>query len=97
MGLVAHGPNPAVGQKLIEYLLTIEVQAKIASIYGIPARDDIPPDSPNAQVVRNIIEGVKVMPVDWATVGLKKDAWLKRFREEVVGDSGKQVDVVKPK
>lgn len=96
MGLVAHGPNPALGQKLIEYLLSIDVQAKIASIYGIPARDDIPPNSPNAQVVRNIVEGVRVLPVDWAAVGAKKDGWLKRFREEVVGNSGKQVDVVKP-
>ncbi len=97
MGLVAHGPNGALGQKLIEYLLTKEVQAKLAMIYAIPARDDIPPDSPNAGVVRNIIDGVRVLPVDWTNVGLKKDAWLKRFKDEVIGDSGKQVSVVPPK
>jgi 2-aminoethylphosphonate transport system substrate-binding protein len=97
IGLVAHGPNQAEGRKLIEYLLSTDVQSKVGSVYGIPARDDVHAEGNNAEVVRKAISGVKVIPVDWTQVSEKKPAWLARFKEQVIGGSGKPTEAVAPK
>ncbi len=97
IGLVAHGPNPDEGKKLIDYLLSPEVQAKVDTVYGIPARDDVHAEGKNAEVVEKAIKGVTVVPVNWTQVSEKKPAWLARFKQEVLGDSGKPAEVTAPK
>ncbi len=97
IGLVAHGPNADAGHKLVDYLLSKDVQGKVGSVFGIPARDDVKAEGKNAEVVQKAIAGVKLVPVDWTLVSAKKPAWLARFKDEVIGGSGKPTEVVAPK
>jgi 2-aminoethylphosphonate transport system substrate-binding protein len=97
IGLIKGGPNQAEGKKLVDYLMSTEVQSKVPDIYGIPGRTDVPLAGKNGEVVKQAIAGVKLIPVDWNQVMEKKAGWTERWKNEVIGNSGKQVDVVKPK
>ncbi|HEX3382409.1 MAG TPA: 2-aminoethylphosphonate ABC transporter substrate-binding protein, partial [Paraburkholderia sp.] len=89
--------NQAEGKKLIDYLMSTEVQAKVPDIFGIPGRTDVPLAGKNGATVKEAISGVKVIPVDWNQVMVKKADWTARWKNEVIGSSGKQIEVVKPK
>ncbi|MBN3754390.1 2-aminoethylphosphonate ABC transporter substrate-binding protein [Paraburkholderia sp. Tr-20389] len=97
IGLIKNGPNQAGGKKLIDYLMSTEVQAKVPDIFGIPGRSDVPLSGKNGTVVKQAISGVKLIPVDWNQVMAKKADWTARWKSEVIGNSGKQIEVVKPK
>jgi 2-aminoethylphosphonate transport system substrate-binding protein len=97
IGLIKGGPNSAEGKKLIDYLMSPEVQAKVPDIYGIPGRTDVPLAGKNGEAVKQAIAGVKLIPVDWNHVMEKKAGWTERWKTEVIGNTGKQTDVVKPK
>jgi 2-aminoethylphosphonate transport system substrate-binding protein len=73
------------------------VQSKVPDIYGIPARTDVPLAGKNGETVKHAIAGVRLIPVDWNQVMEKKAGWTARWKNEVIGNSGKQVEVVKPK
>lgn len=97
IGLIKNGPNQAGGKKLIDYLMSKEVQAKVPDVFGIPARTDVPLAGKNGETVKQSIAGVKLIPVDWNQVMTKKADWTTRWKNDVIGSSGKQTDVVKPK
>ncbi|WP_250473563.1 2-aminoethylphosphonate ABC transporter substrate-binding protein [Caballeronia sp. GAFFF1] len=97
IGLIKGAPNHAEGKKLIDYLMSADVQAKVPDIYGIPARTDVPLAGKNGDTVKQAISGVKLIPVDWNQVMQKKAGWTDRWKNEVIGNSGKQTEVVKPK
>jgi 2-aminoethylphosphonate transport system substrate-binding protein len=97
IGLIKGGPNQAEGKKLVDYLMSKEVQAKVPDIYGIPGRTDVPLAGKNGEAVKQAIAGVKLIPVDWNQVMEKKAAWTTRWKNDVIGNSDKQLDVVKPK
>jgi 2-aminoethylphosphonate transport system substrate-binding protein len=97
IGLVKNGPNQTQGKKLIDYLMSTDVQSKVPDIYGIPGRSDVPLAGKNGEVVKQAIAGVKLIPVDWNQVMEKKAGWTERWKNEVIGNSGKQTEVVKPK
>jgi len=97
IGLIKNGPNQAEGKKLIDYLMSTEVQAKVPDIFGIPARTDVPLAGKNGTAVKQAIAGVKLIPVDWNQVMSKKADWTARWKNDVIGNSGKQLEVVKPK
>ena len=90
-------PNQDAGKKLIDYLMSTEVQSKVPDMYGIPGRTDVPLAGKNGEAVKKAIAGVKLIPVDWAQVMAKKPVWIERWKKDVIGSSGKQLDVVKPK
>jgi 2-aminoethylphosphonate transport system substrate-binding protein len=69
----------------------------VPDIYGIPGRSDVPLAGKNGETVKQAIAGVKLIPVDWNHVMEKKAGWTERWKREVIGDSGKQIEVVKPK
>jgi len=96
IGLIKNGRNQAEGKKLIDYLMSSDVQSKIPDIYGIPARSDVPLAGKNGAAVKQAIAGVKLIPVDWNEVMAKKAAWTTRWKNEVIGASGKQLEVAKP-
>ncbi|HTH58997.1 MAG TPA: 2-aminoethylphosphonate ABC transporter substrate-binding protein [Paraburkholderia sp.] len=96
IGLIKNGPNEAAGKKLIDYLMSSQVQSKIPDIYGIPGRTDVPLAGKNGEAVKQAIAGVKLIPVDWNRVMSKKADWTARWKNDVIGASGKQVEVVKP-
>ncbi|MCX4163262.1 MULTISPECIES: 2-aminoethylphosphonate ABC transporter substrate-binding protein [Paraburkholderia] len=97
IGLIKGGPNQAEGKKLIDYLMSTDVQAKVPDIFGIPGRTDVPLAGKNGAAVKQAIAGVKLIPVDWTQVMAKKADWTTRWKNDVIGDSGKQLEVVKPK
>ncbi|HEY1611135.1 MAG TPA: 2-aminoethylphosphonate ABC transporter substrate-binding protein [Paraburkholderia sp.] len=96
IGLIKNGPNPAEGKKLIDYLMSTQVQSKVPGIYGIPARTDVPLTGKNGEAVKQAIAGVKLIPVDWNQVMAKKADWTARWKNDVIGGSGKETEVVKP-
>ncbi|TDV06747.1 2-aminoethylphosphonate ABC transporter substrate-binding protein [Paraburkholderia caballeronis] len=96
IGLIKNGPNQAEGKKLIDYLMSTDVQSKVPDIYGIPGRTDVPLAGKNGEAVKQAIAGVKLIPVDWNQVMAKKADWTTRWKNEVIGSSGKQTEVVKP-
>jgi 2-aminoethylphosphonate transport system substrate-binding protein len=96
IGLIKNGPNGAEGKKLIDYLMSTAVQAKVPDVFGIPGRSDVPLAGKNGAVVRQSIAGVKLIPVDWDQVMAKKAGWTARWKREVIGNSAKPLDVVKP-
>ena len=97
IGLIKNGPNQAQGKKLIDYLMSTEVQSKVPDIFGIPARTDVALSGKNGTAVKQAIAGVKLIPVDWNQVMSKKADWTARWKSDVIGNSGKQLEVVKPK
>ncbi|WP_042266470.1 2-aminoethylphosphonate ABC transporter substrate-binding protein [Paraburkholderia heleia] len=97
IGLIKNGPNQAEGKKLIDYLMSTDVQSKVPDIFGIPARTDVALTGKNGEAVKQAIQGVKLIPVDWNQVMAKKADWTTRWKNEVIGTSGKQIEVVKPK
>ena len=97
IGLIKSGPNQAIGKKLIDYLMSTEVQSKVPDIYGIPARTDVPLAGKNGEAVKQSIAGVHLIPVDWNQVMAKKADWVARWKSSVIGDSNKPLEVVKPK
>jgi 2-aminoethylphosphonate transport system substrate-binding protein len=96
IGLIKNGPNQAEGKKLIDYLMSTEVQSKVPDIFGIPGRTDVPLTGKNGEAVKQAIAGVKLVPVDWNHVMEKKADWTARWKNEVIGNSSKQLEVVKP-
>jgi 2-aminoethylphosphonate transport system substrate-binding protein len=96
IGLIKNGPNTAEGKKLIDYLMSTEVQSKVPDIYGIPARSDVQLTGKNGTAVKQAISGVKLIPVDWNQVMAKKADWTARWKNDVIGASDKQLEVVKP-
>ena len=68
--LVAGGPNPENGQKLIDYLLSREVESKLSfsGSLQIPLRGGVPKpkDVPD-------YEDIRAMDVDWEKVASKTD------------------------
>jgi len=96
IGLIKNGPNQAEGKKLIDYLMSTQVQSKVPDIFGIPARTDVALTGKNGEAVKQAIQGVKLIPVDWNQVMAKKADWTARWKNEVIGSSGKQTEVVKP-
>jgi len=97
IGLIKNGPNQAEGKKLIDYLMSTDVQAKVPDIFGIPGRTDVPLAGKNGEAVKKAIAGVTLIPVDWTQVMAKKADWTARWKSDVIGSSGKQIEVVKPK
>lgn len=97
IALVKGGPNAANGKKLIDYLLSRDVQARMGDYFGIPGRADVPLTGKNSAAIRSAIAGVRVVPVDWDQVLAKKPAWTARWKSQVIGHSDKPLEVVKPK
>lgn len=95
VGLVNHAPHADAGRKLIDYLLSAPVQAKVTDVFGLPARDDVKPAGKKAEAVLAAVKSVKVVPIDWNAVRAHQAAWEKRWKDQVVADSGKQTAVVK--
>ncbi len=96
IGLIKNGPNQAEGKKLIDFLMSKQVQAKVPNVFGLPGRTDVALTGKNGSALKTAIAGVRVIPVDWSQVMAKKADWTQRWKNEVIGDSGKQVDLVKP-
>ncbi len=79
VGLVANSPNPAAGKKLIDYLLSRQVEEKLAFCPSVqmPLRKDVP--TPDNFVT---IDQIKAMAVDYEKVAAVMPASVKFIRDE---------------
>lgn len=69
MGLAAGAPDKANGDKLIEFLLSKEVQQTISGdAFGIPVRSDVTPTDANYQTLKKALDGVEIWQPDWTSV-----------------------------
>ncbi|MFI9104464.1 2-aminoethylphosphonate ABC transporter substrate-binding protein [Streptomyces fildesensis] len=81
-GLVKDAPHTENGKKLLDFLLTPEVQQEVSSVGGgFPARTDVTATDANAAKLKGIMAGVEIFTPDWATVNTDLtsyvDAWKK--------------------
>ncbi len=79
VALVAGGPNPEEGKRLVDYILSRDVEAKLAKGRGgqIPLRQGVPgpPGIPS-------IENLKWMSVDFAAASRRREEVAKFIQEE---------------
>lgn len=65
-GLVKNCPDPANGQRLIDFLLSEPAQLDTSlSGYGLPARTDVKPADANYLALQALLKNVLIVPVDW--------------------------------
>jgi 2-aminoethylphosphonate transport system substrate-binding protein len=82
IGLVNGAPDGDNGKKLIDFLLSREVQETVSSIaIGIPARKDVTPTDANFTRLHDAMQGVTVWQPDWAQVLDKLPDYVKRWNE----------------
>lgn len=79
-GLVKDAPHSENGKKLLDFLLTPEVQQEVSSVGGgFPARSDVTATDANAAKLKEIMAGVEIFTPDWAKVNTDLtsyvDAW----------------------
>jgi len=68
-GLVKNAPHADAGKKLLDFLLTTEVQQQVSSVGGgFAARTDVTANDPNAAKLKQIMAGVDVFTPDWKDV-----------------------------
>ena len=79
--LIKDGPNPVNGRKLIDYLLSPEVEERLASSRAlqIPVRESIPvtPETPR-------LDRIKVMPVSFDDIAAKMESTARFIQNEFV-------------
>lgn len=93
VGLVKNSPNTAGGKALINYLLSKSAQAETYSIFGLPARSDVPATSANAKQIESMLNGVQVLPINWSNVLKSQSQWQSTWQSEVLNAYGKQGSV----
>ncbi len=96
IGLVKNAPNSRGGKALIDFLLSKEAQAHTYDIYGIPARSDVSPSGDKATAVKQALNGVQIVTIDWNHVLDNQKKWQDRWQSEVLGAYGKQGSVTAP-
>ena len=77
IGLVQGAPNADSGKKLIDFLLTKDVQDEVSSVaLGLPVREDVKPSDENYKRLHGMLEGVKIYTPNWDDVvtNLQADA-----------------------
>lgn len=66
IALTKGAPNSENGKKLIDYLLSPEVQKTVSSgAFGFPVRTDVKPSDANYKKLKKALKGVKVYYPDW--------------------------------
>lgn len=84
MGLAVGAPHADAGRKLIDFLLSTQVQNTVgADAVGIPARPDVDPTDPNSAEIRQVLHGVTIWQPDWNAVVHDLDADLAAYQQAV--------------
>ena len=74
-GLVTGAPHADNARKLLDFLLSPQVQAQTTNAYGAPVRSDVAPSGANGTKIADALTGVQVWQPDWSAVlaGLDTD------------------------
>ncbi|GAA4393290.1 2-aminoethylphosphonate ABC transporter substrate-binding protein [Tsukamurella soli] len=85
MGLANKAPHQANGKKLMEFLLSKDVQSSLPSgAFGAPVRTDVTPTGPNWDAFQKALTGVTVWYPDWDSISTGLDASVKAY-DKVTG------------
>jgi 2-aminoethylphosphonate transport system substrate-binding protein len=69
IGLPANAPHSANGEKLIEFLLSKQVQSTVSSgAFGFPVRTDVHPSDANYTTLKKAMAGVQVYYPNWDSI-----------------------------
>lgn len=73
VALVRGGPNPKDGERLLRWLVSKDVEGRLAAsdIANIPLRDDVPAP----EHVKRPGKDFRPMDVDWDKIGANRDRW----------------------
>lgn len=81
MGLASGAPDKANGEKLIEFLLSKEVQETISKdAFGIPVRSDVKPTDDNYALLQKALDGVAIWQPDWDSVIGSLDSTVSAYK-----------------
>ena len=83
LGIIAGGPNPQSARRLVDYLLSPEVEKKLAA--GPSAQIPLNPKV-DAEVQVETPQTIKAMPVDFEAAADRWDAAYEFLRDEFTGD-----------
>lgn len=86
INLVNKSKNPAAAQAFINYTLSPEAQVRFAErMYYAPTntKAQVGPEA-LARTAASSDSKAKMLAIDWAHVGTVRDAWLNRWRREVI-------------
>jgi 2-aminoethylphosphonate transport system substrate-binding protein len=67
-GLVSGAPHADNARRLLDFLLSQQVQAHTSDTYGAPARSDVRPAGANGAKITAALAGVDVWQPDWTTI-----------------------------
>lgn len=82
MGLADKAPHAANGKKLMEHLLSKDVQQNVpARAWGAPVRSDVTASGPEADAFRKALDGVEIWYPNWDEVLGGLDADVKAYEK----------------
>lgn len=82
MGLADKAPHAANGKKLMEHLLSKDVQQNVpARAWGAPVRSDVTPSGPQWDAFQKAIDGVEIWYPNWDEVLGGLDADIKSYEK----------------
>lgn len=82
MGLVTDGPHTENGKKLMDFLLTKEVQTTVSSIGGgFSVRDDVTATDDNATKLKSLMEGVEIWAPDWNQINDELPQLIRKWQQ----------------
>lgn len=84
VGLAKNAPQPANARRLIEFLLSKDVQTDLPrDAFGLPARTDVQPTGPEMETIRRALDGVETFSPDWDAILLTFETDMKAYREAI--------------
>ncbi|MBN8500489.1 MAG: extracellular solute-binding protein [Sphingomonadales bacterium] len=88
IGLVAGGPNPQAGKKLIDFLLGDQAQRSVSTIaQGLPGRKDVVADDPLFRRMTEMVNGAELWEPDWLDIIANLDADVAWYSNAVLNDA----------
>ncbi|RJQ82331.1 2-aminoethylphosphonate ABC transporter substrate-binding protein [Pseudonocardiaceae bacterium YIM PH 21723] len=82
-GLVKGAPHAAAGRRLLEFLLSEEVQRTATEAYAHPVRIDVPGDGVAVEQLDHLLVGVDVWRPDWTAILAALAADVAAYRKAV--------------
>ncbi len=81
-GVVKNAPHPENAKKLLDHLLTQEVQQQATTLAGgFPARADVTPAGDNAAKLSQLLDGVELFTPDWNDIDTNLKSYVGAWKQ----------------